>query len=181
MCRTCGTTGSRSDISGERVTLRPYEEGDQAFVLRDIVSFWQTHYNSVSTEEAREELSAWTSGGHELYIILSGGMPAGFLHLGSRGGGCDWLEDIFVREDVRNRGIGSAAIACAWSMLRERGGETMYLEVVPANAAAIRLYHRLGFTNLNTLTLNRSVKKKQQWGTETISGLPFKTYRPHQG
>lgn len=66
-------------------------------------------------------------------------------------------------------------------MLRKKGLETMYLEVVPANAAAIRLYHRLGFTNLNTLTLNRSVKEKRQLGAETIGGLAFKTYRPNQG
>lgn len=69
----------------------------------------------------------------------------------------------------------------AWELLRDQGLETMYLEVVPANAAAIRLYHRLGFTNLNTLTLNRSVKEKQQLGTETVSGLTFKTYRPNNG
>ena len=69
----------------------------------------------------------------------------------------------------------------AWELLRAQGLETMYLEVVPANAAAIRLYYRLGFTNLNTLTLNRSVKEKQQLGTETVSGLTFKTYRPNNG
>lgn len=71
--------------------------------------------------------------------------------------------------------------SCRTEMLREKGLETMYLEVAPANEAAIRLYHRLGFTNLNTLTLNRSVKKKSQLGTETIGGLTFRTYRPNQG
>ena len=101
--------------------------------------------------------------------------------MGSRGSECDWLEDIFVLEALRGRGIGSAAMERAWELLRDQGLETMYLEVVPANAAAIRLYHRLGFTNLNTLTLNRSVKEKQQLGTETVSGLTFKTYRPNNG
>lgn len=66
-------------------------------------------------------------------------------------------------------------------MLREKGLETMYLEVVPANEGAIRLYHRLGFTNLNTLTLNRSVKEKRQLGTQNIGGLEFRTYRPNNG
>jgi len=113
--------------------------------------------------------------------ILAGGKEAGFLHMGSRGGACDWLEDVFVREELRGQGIGGRAIELAWEMLREKGLETMYLEVVPANEAAIRLYHKLGFTNLNTLTLNRSVKKKAQLGTETIGGLTFRTYRPNNG
>lgn len=162
-------------------SLRPYEDSDEKFVLEDIAAFWQSHCLSVSPEEAREDLASWTGRGHELYIVLSGGAPAGFLHLGSRGGACDWLEDIFVREALRGRGIGSAAVELAWEMLRRQGRETMYLEVVPANERAIRLYHRLGFTNLNTLTLNRSVKEKRQLGTETISGLTFRTYRPNNG
>ncbi|MCI9038182.1 MAG: GNAT family N-acetyltransferase, partial [Oscillospiraceae bacterium] len=89
--------------------------------------------------------------------------------------------EIFVREEYRGRGIGGTAIQQMWDALQEQGLETMYLEVVPSNEAALRLYHKLGFCNLNTLTLNRSVKKKSQLGTETICGLPFKTYRPHQG
>ncbi len=165
----------------DTVTLRPYEDGDEAFLLEAIPAFWRTHHANVTAEEARKDLDAWTGEGHTLYLILSHGEPAGFLHMGSRGSECDWLEDIFVLAALRGRGIGSAAMERAWELLRAQGLETMYLEVVPANAAAIRLYYRLGFTNLNTLTLNRSVKEKQQLGTETVSGLTFKTYRPNNG
>ena len=164
-----------------QVALRPYEDSDRAVILSDIVSFWTTHYLSVTLEEAAEDLDAWTGTRHELCVILSDGEHAGFLHMGSRGGACDWLEDVFVRETLRGRGIGGRAIELAWDRLREKGCETMYLEVVPANERAIRLYHKLGFTNLNTLTLNRSVKEKQQFGVETIGGLEFRTYRPHGG
>lgn len=163
------------------VEIKLYEDRYEQSVLTDIIDFWKTHFCDMSPEDAREELASWTGKRHELYVVLSGGEAAGFLHLGSRGGPCNWLEDVFVREELRGRGIGSRAIQLAWDLIRERGDETMYLEVVPANAAAIRLYHRLGFTNLNTITLNRSVKEKRQLGTETIQGLEFKTYRPHQG
>lgn len=163
------------------IEIRHYDGSCRTEMLSDIAAFWTTHYLTVTQEQAEEDLKAWTAEGHELYVILAGGKCVGFLHMGNRGGACDWLEDIFVREELRGRGIGGRAIELVWEMLREKGLETMYLEVVPANEAAIRLYHRLGFTNLNTLTLNRSVKKKSQLGTETIGGLTFRTYRPNQG
>ena len=165
----------------EKIEIRPYDGSCEAEMLSDIAAFWTTHYLTVTPEQAAEDLRAWTAEGHELYVILAGGASAGFLHMGSRGSNCDWLEDVFVREELRGRGIGGRAIELAWEMLREKGLETMYLEVVPANAAAIRLYHKLGFVNLNTLTLNRSVKEKSQLGTETIGGLTFRTYRPNHG
>ncbi len=165
----------------EKIEIRPYDGSCEAEMLSDIAAFWTTHYLTVTPEQAAEDLRAWTAEGHELYVILAGGESAGFLHMGSRGSNCDWLEDVFVREELRGRGIGGRAIELAWEMLREKGLETMYLEVVPANAAAIRLYHKLGFVNLNTLTLNRSVKEKSQLGTETIGGLTFRTYRPNHG
>ena len=165
----------------ENVEIRLYDSSREAEMLSDIAAFWKTHYLTLTPEEAASDLRAWTAEGHELYVILCNGAEAGFLHMGSRGSACDWLEDVFVREELRCRGIGSRAIELAWDMLREKGLETMYLEVVPANEAAIRLYHKLGFTNLNTLTLNRSVKEKRQLGTETIGGLTFRTYRPNNG
>lgn len=164
-----------------RVELKPYEDAYEADMLADITAFWETHHNVITLEQAKGDLKAWTEAGHELYTILSDGEVAGFLHMGNRGGGCNWLEDVFVREGFRGQGVGSAAIETAWMRLREEDQETMYLEVVPANEGAIKLYHRLGFTNLNTLTLNRSVKEKRQLGTQDIGGLEFKTYRPNDG
>ena len=80
----------------DTVTLRPYEDGDEAFLLEAIPAFWRTHHANVTAEEARKDLDAWTGEGHTLYLILSHGEPAGFLHMGSRGSEFDWLEDICV-------------------------------------------------------------------------------------
>lgn len=164
-----------------KVELKPYENVYKTAMLADISAFWETHYQTVTPTQAAGDIEAWTAEGHALYTILFNGGAVGFLHMGSRGGACDWLEDVFVREEFRDRGIGSAAIEAAWDMLRAEGLETMYLEVVPANERAIRLYYRLGFINLNTLTLNRSVKEKQQLGIQNIDGLEFRTYRPNNG
>ena len=164
-----------------QVELKLYENAYKEAMLEDIAAFWSTHYQTVTPAQAAGNIEEWTSEGHALYAIFSNGLEVGFLHMGSRGDACDWLEEVFVREDFRRQGIGSTAIEAAWAMLREKGLETMYLEVFPANEGAIRLYHRLGFTNLNTLTLNRSVKEKRQLGTQNIGGLEFRTYRPNNG
>ncbi|MDE7262466.1 MAG: GNAT family N-acetyltransferase, partial [Oscillospiraceae bacterium] len=97
-----------------KVELKPYERGCESTVLADIAAFWMTHYLTVTPEQAKDDLEAWTGARHELYVILADGVPAGFLHMGERGGGaCDWLEDVFVREELRGRGIGGQAIELA--------------------------------------------------------------------
>ena len=44
----------------DTVTLRPYEDGDEAFLLEAIPAFWRTHHANVTAEEARKDLDAWT-------------------------------------------------------------------------------------------------------------------------
>lgn len=163
------------------VEIRNYEPQYEEMVIEDIISFWKTHNANLSPEGAKRDLQNWIGEKHELFLIFADDILAGFVHLGSRGGACDWLEDIFVKEIYQGQGIGSSAIQCVWDRIRAKGLETLYLEVVPANIEAIKLYHKLGFTNLNSLTLNKSVKKKEVMGEETIQGLSFKTYRPNNG
>ena len=88
----------------ENIEIRLYDSSREAEVLSDIAAFWKTHYADLTPEEAVGDLQAWTAEGHELYVILRDGIQAGFLHMGSRGGACDWLEDVFVREELRGRG-----------------------------------------------------------------------------
>ena len=78
------------------VTLAPYEnEADTA--IRLIIRFWQAHnHETPKLEEAAEDLTRWTKEGHRLYFIRYGGEAVGFVHLGSRGGEIDWLEELFV-------------------------------------------------------------------------------------
>ena len=162
------------------VNLKLYTNEYKKELIADIIAFWKTHNCEPTEGDALEDLKHWTSVGHLLFLIYVDGLMCGFVHLGSRGSGIDWLEDIFVREEYRGQGIGSQAIEWIWEYIRKQGFETLYLEVVPANIEALRLYHKLGFTNLNTLTLNRSIKKKEVMGEETIQGFTFKTYLPNK-
>ena len=78
----------------------------------------------------------------------------GLLHLGSRGGEIDWLEDLFVLPEYQGRGIGGQAVRLAEAMVRQYS-QSMYVEAAARNEAAIRLYRRLGYDCLNTVTLRK--------------------------
>ena len=57
-----------------------------------------------------------------------------------------WLEDLFVREDSRAGGLGSALVEKAVERARERGCARVELDVNEANGPALALYERFGFS-----------------------------------
>ena len=57
-----------------------------------------------------------------------------------------WLEDLFVREDARRLGLGSALVTRALAQARERGCRRVELDANEANHAALALYRKLGFS-----------------------------------
>jgi len=58
------------------------------------------------------------------------------------------LFDLVVDERLRGRGLGRTMIEALTAWGAGHGAETAYLQVAEANAAAIRLYDRLGFRTL---------------------------------
>ena len=57
-----------------------------------------------------------------------------------------WLEDLYVREDDRGKGLGEALVAAAVARARERGCGRVELDVSESNGAAWALYERMGFS-----------------------------------
>ncbi len=53
---------------------------------------------------------------------------------------------IAVREDCRQRGVGSRLIGQLIEALREEGARSLFLDVAADNAAALGLYRSLGFS-----------------------------------
>ncbi len=63
-------------------------------------------------------------------------------------GGLDGIVDEFwIREAVRGRGMGGEALIALQKALREAGVKALSLEVAFGNDNAERLYHRAGFRN----------------------------------
>lgn len=127
-----------------------------------IIKFRKEHNDvNVSYEEANENLIEWTKEGHILYFISVDNEYVGFVHLGSRGCEIDWLEDIFVLPEYQNKGIGTKAIQIVEEIVKEYS-ESLYIEVASRNINAIRLYHKIGYDCLNTLTIRKDFKDEKQ-------------------
>jgi [ribosomal protein S18]-alanine N-acetyltransferase len=61
------------------------------------------------------------------------------------GAGEAHLLNVCVREEFRNRGFGRALLANLLALATAAGATVAFLEVRPANTAAIRLYETMGF------------------------------------
>lgn len=82
----------------------------------------------------------------------AGGEVAGYLALAygfsfEFGGREAFVDELFVRAELRGRGYGSAAVAHAIAECRRAGLAAIRLEVTARNARAAALYTRLGFTD----------------------------------
>jgi len=105
-----------------------------------------------------DDLKAWTAEAHKLYFIEKDSIKAGFVHLGSRGSSLNWLEDLFVLPEYQDQGIGTEAIRLAEEIVKQYSG-AFFIEAASRNIDAIRLYRKLGFDCLNTITVCKDLKE----------------------
>ena len=156
------------------VELVPYSgEVDVASFL--IKKFWEEHNNYIQTlDESLEDLREWTKEGHRLYLISKNDDYIGFVHLGSRGCEIDWLEDIFVLPEFQGQGIGSHVIMLVEEIVKKYS-ESLYIEAAARNDKAIRLYQRIGYNCLNTITIRKDFQpdRYETVGNEKIVNLDF--------
>ncbi|MEA4811134.1 MAG: GNAT family N-acetyltransferase [Anaerolineaceae bacterium] len=165
--------------ASKRTRLELYTSAFEAALKKAIRTFWEHHHQQPAESEIEENIHSWTASGHELYCILFEERFAGFLHMGERGGGAaDWLEDLFVEKNCRGKGVASESIRQMEEKLKAEGRPSLYLEVVPRNEKALRLYHHLGFDVLNTVSLRKDFINYGKMKTETICNLEFRTTYP---
>jgi GNAT superfamily N-acetyltransferase len=87
----------------------------------------------------------------EYLLAAAGDEPGGVCQLRYRYGvwmaaeDC-WLEDLFVRDEDRRKGLGEALVAAAVERARERGCGRIELDVSESNRGAWALYERMGLS-----------------------------------
>ncbi|MGL4173984.1 MAG: GNAT family N-acetyltransferase [Actinomycetota bacterium] len=87
-----------------------------------------------------------------LVLLASGAEPAGFSYLTLRpspyfDGPLAQLEELYVRPQLRDQGIGTALLAQALQWCRERGAGEMHINVDEDDTDTRRFYERQGFVN----------------------------------
>ena len=92
------------------------------------------------------------------WLIESDGRTAGYLVLTygfslEFGGRDAFIDELFLREEFRRRGLGRRALEFAEAVCRGRGVRALLLEVERNNAAALEVYRRFGFQNRDSFYL----------------------------
>ena len=101
--------------------------------------------NGIATEppvDVEERAASWTL--HGTLVAVAGAEIVGSLHLDASRHGFGEI-GMAVARDWRGRGVGSALLAAAIELARERDLHKLSLGVFAHNAAAIALYRKFGF------------------------------------
>ncbi|MBK7723383.1 MAG: GNAT family N-acetyltransferase [Austwickia sp.] len=90
---------------------------------------------------------------HEGVFALIAGQEHGFALITLRpaiwfDGPVAQLEELYVIPSRRDRGIGTALLRTARTIVRERGGQEMHINVDEVDSGARRFYERHGFVNV---------------------------------
>lgn len=160
--------------------LVPYQEQYEGEMLPWIADFFGHHAalvgaeEAVNLEETRKTVTEWSNPPSALYVIEADGEPVGFLRLNFKGDIAAWLEDIYITPVKRGQGLAEAAIGMAEELVRGRAGyRALCLDVAPRNESALRLYHRLGFTDLSLITLRKEFGESPREKPLSMLGLEF--------
>ncbi|EKN70074.1 N-acetyltransferase GCN5 [Neobacillus bataviensis LMG 21833] len=84
------------------------------------------------------------------FIALDGLNPLGFVQLypsfSSVSMQRSWvLNDLFVKETARGKGVGESLMKMAIELAKETGAKGLFLETAADNTTAQRLYEKIGF------------------------------------
>ncbi len=132
--------------------------------------YWQTD------EQSKETLKEWIEDG-TVYNVFIDNEIIGFFFVRLGGQNVAWLEDLFILEQYRGKGIGKIAIKKLDELMIKKNVVAMFVDVIPRNTNAIKLYKECGFDHLNLIQLRKNYDKKLDKNDDIeILGFNFKKY-----
>jgi GNAT superfamily N-acetyltransferase len=141
-------------LSASRSELRPLVEEFLNF-HRDLAG--DSH---ATARELDATLRAWLRKGNSTLFLVRGGNHAiGFVVI--RKAPDDpvfWLDDLFVKEDLRRSGIGRRIVRAVELFVKGKGGDALYIPVAATNRAALLFYSKLGYSRINMVELIRPLR-----------------------
>ena len=133
-------------------TLRPATRADVPLItqlIQELAEYEKLAHTCVADDESVAENLFGERPAAEVVLAFIGDEPAGFAlyfenystHLSRRG---MHLEDLYVREHLRGRGVGKLLLSKLASIAVERGYGRMEWAVLRWNESAIRVYDAIG-------------------------------------
>lgn len=146
--------------------------------LHDIVElssmlkdFWSTQLTEASDQDVLEDIGRMLSKKGLAYLIIYDSSIAGFIFVYDKYGYVNNIEYLYIKEEYRGKGLASFALRAVMEKVLEKGSPRVQIEVSPYNRKALKLYHRLGFNHVDTLSLSTSLPGKKR--KMEFSGLEF--------
>lgn len=139
---------------GSEITIRLAEPDDMGLVLRfirELAVFEKAPAAVAATEEDLRRYGFGPQRQFEAVLAFVGGAPAGMALFHARfstwlGRPGMYLEDLYVAERARGRGVGRRLMARLSAIAIERGWERIDFQVLDWNPAR-NFYHRLGMVH----------------------------------
>ncbi|MFL6539886.1 MAG: GNAT family N-acetyltransferase [Chthoniobacterales bacterium] len=143
--------------------IRPAAQGDVPVVaqlIRELAEYERAPQEAIATEEGLREVLFGPEPAAHVLLALENEQPVGFAiyffnfstWLGRPG---LYLEDLFVRPDVRGKGYGRALLVRLAQIADERGCGRMEWAVLDWNEPAIGFYKKLGAKPMDEWTVFR--------------------------
>jgi ribosomal protein S18 acetylase RimI-like enzyme len=111
--------------------IRPATQND------DLIAIWREVYEAHHVPLLPIGVHVPFEPRGEAYTAELDGYAAGFFYVDT-----DWLDELWVRNALQGRGMGTALIQFAETLMRDRGIPEASLSVLHNNARAIALYRR---------------------------------------
>ena len=105
-------------------------------------------------DSAKDELKSFTNDpNYPIYVCLINKQVVGYMIL--RIDGCVWVEQIYVKEDYRRKGVASLFYKTAEEV---SGGDTLFNYVHPNNEDMIAFLKSKGYSVLNLIEIRKPFK-----------------------
>jgi GNAT superfamily N-acetyltransferase len=144
-------------------TIRPAHIDDVPLIfqlIRDLAEFEKLSHEVVATEEDLRRTLFGTKPSAEILICEANGKPAGFAlyftsystFLGKPG---IYLEDLFIKPDMRSQGLGRKVLSELARIAVSRGCGRLEWSVLDWNKRARKFYEELGAVPMEEWTVHR--------------------------
>lgn len=133
--------------------------------------FWSTQLTEASDQDVLEDIGRMLSKKGLAYLIIYDSNIAGFIFVYDKYGYVNNIEYLYIKEEYRGKGLASFALRAVMEKVLEKGSPRVQIEVSPYNRKGLKLYHRLGFNHIDTLSLSTSLPGKKR--KMEFSGLEF--------